>query len=142
MSFRSGLNNLLVSSTGLQAVLGTASTRADKKTGIFPILADTEAQLPYIVYQQVTGDPVQSYDGTNKLAFCSFRFRCYAARQLAAIAVADALKLLMTNAESTLNDGTKLEQISQTLEADDIEESAAGRIFAVHVDYSFCYLIP
>jgi hypothetical protein len=90
----------------LQALLGTPSTHRDKTTGIFPVQAPDEVLVPWIVYQQVSGNPLQtSTQGTGRLQTARLRFTCYGSTYKQAKTLAHALKLVMLACYGTMSTG-------------------------------------
>ena len=73
-----GIYAVLVANASMQEALGSVASRTDSTTGIFPGLAPDEVPMPYIVYQQIAGQPLQqSMQGTGALTTARLRFSCY-----------------------------------------------------------------
>jgi hypothetical protein len=136
--FRDGLYNLIVNTPAITSLLGTS--RGDKTTGVFPMLAIPEAVFPYVTFYCVAGEPVYSLKGANKLHFARFRFSCYAMSQRAAVQLAEQFKLLFATFAATLNEGTQVQDAAHEMEMDDAEPQARGTIYATHVDFTFAYI--
>jgi hypothetical protein len=132
----------LATDSGMQAQLGTPATRSDSTTGIFPLLAPEEVSMPYLVVQQVSGEPLQvSYQGTGALQTTRWRFTCYGTTYKNAKVLARALKSVLVSLNGNYTTGNA--QIMGSwlrLEADDSESVAHATIFATHVDVEINYL--
>jgi hypothetical protein len=126
----------LAADSGMQAQLGTPSTRPDSTTGIFPTLAPEECVMPYLVLQQVSGEPLQeSYQGTGRLTSTRWRFTAYGTTYKNAKVLARVLKQVLISLNGNMTTGNA--QIMGSwlkLEADDSESIPHGTIFATHVD--------
>jgi hypothetical protein len=137
---RDGLYQLITTTPAITAILGTTSTRSDKTTGVFPMLAIPEAVFPYVTFYCISGEPVYSLKGANKLHFARFRFSCFAASQRAAVLLSEQFKLLFATYSGTLPDGTQVQDASHEMEMDDAEPQTHGTIYATHVDFTFSYV--
>ncbi len=136
--FETGLNKFLSTSPLITAILGTS--RSDSTSGVFPVLAIGEATMPYLVYQRVSGKPVTSYQGANKLQEARIRLSVYAASALKAVQLAEAIKLTFAVWTGTFPDGTPVQNVTLEMEADDAEPIPHGTIYARHMDYSFQFI--
>jgi hypothetical protein len=137
-----GLQTYLAANAGLQVQLGTASQRSDSTTGIFPTLAPDQCPMPYIVCQQITGNPLQeSMAGTGRLQTSRWRFSCYGTTYKNAKKLAEALKDALFPLNGVLTAGSVQVQGSWLkLEADDAEPIPHGTIYATHVDFEINFL--
>src|SRR5258706_8793145 len=98
-----GITALLAANSGMQLQLGTPSTRSDRGTGIFPVQAPDEVPVPWVVYQQVSGNPLQeSMQGTGRLTTARLRFTCYGSTYKQAKTLAQALKSALLGCDGTL----------------------------------------
>lgn len=141
MAFQTGIWSFLQTQPLLTALLGTPSTRGDKSTGIFAMLAMNEATMPYLCFQRISGAPVMSLQGANRLQTARFRFSCYGSSYSSAALLADALKhLFATTGLGTYPNGDFVQHAGVVMEADDMESIPHGTLFAVHVDVEFLYL--
>ncbi len=136
--FQTGLFNFLEHLTPLTALLGTS--RADNATGIWALLANNEAILPYVTFRQMTNKQVMSLAGANRLQMASYRFSCYGSSYPSAQAVAEVLRLAFATYTGTWSDGTVIQNIQLENAADDMESIPHGTIYAVHLDFEFTYL--
>jgi hypothetical protein len=137
--FTDGLYEFITAQSAITALLGTS--RGDKTTGVFHMLAIGNATMPYMTYQRVAGAPETfSYQGANQLTTSRFRFSCYGTSQRNAALLADALKSAFATWTGTFPDGTVVENVMLEFESDDIESVPKGTIYAVHCDFSFSYL--
>ncbi len=131
----------LAANAGLQAQLGTPATRSDRTTGIFPLIAPSQVPMPYVVLQQVSGEPLQtSMRGTGRLQTSRWRFSAYGTTYKNAKLLAQALRDALNSFAGYFE--TQAVQIQGSwlkLEADDIEEIARATIYASHVDYEIIY---
>lgn len=144
--FQDGLFQYVTSQSSVTALLGTPSTRGDKSTGMFAMLATTEALLPYIVFQQVSGAALTHYTGTDPWTDSRWRITCYGSSQKNAVALAKAIRSLFKNVAGSVpitlpdSDATVIQNVWLLLQADDTEALPKGTIFAVHLDYQFQYI--
>lgn len=136
--FQVGLFEFVTSQPTITAILG--ATRTDNTTGFFYMIGISQAQLPYMVYQRISGAPSRTMLGANAYQYSRWRFSCYAASQLQAAQLAEALKLVFAAWIGMLPDGTVVENVVQEFEADDIETALRGTIYATHVDFTFNYV--
>jgi hypothetical protein len=136
--FQTGLFDFLKNQSTLTAVLGT--TRKDLSTGIWALLASNEPTLPYLTFRQMSNKQVMSMNGANRLQMASYRFSCYGSTYPSAQALAEALRLIFATYTGTWSDGTIIQNIQLENAADDSESVPHGTIYAVHLDYEFCYL--
>lgn len=137
-----GLYAVLTTNASLQALLGTASARKDKTTGIFPIMAPEEVPMPYIVFQQVSGAPLQtSMAGTGPLREERWRFSCYGTKYKNAQELARVLNQVMISINGTLPAGeAEVHGVWETLAADDFETVPHATIYTAHRDYNIVYI--
>jgi len=134
-----GIFGLFTTTPAITALLGTS--RGDKTTGVFYMLAINEAVFPYIVYNRIGGQPMTfSYQGANKLQDSRFRFSCYALSQQNAVRLAEQIKLLWATYTGTLPDGTVVQNVMCTMENDDSEPQTEGTIYGCHVDFNFAFI--
>ena len=141
--FQEGLFSFLTAQPTLTAILGTPETRGDENAGVFPMLAIGEPTMPYIVFQRVSGDEADSYQGANKLQYARVRFTCYASSYDApngCVKLAEALKKVFATYTGTWTDGTVVQNVTKQMEADDSEPIPHGTIYATHLDFAFSYL--
>jgi hypothetical protein len=136
--FSDGLYNFISTDPGVQAVVGTS--RGDKTTGVFYMLGVKEPTLPYLTYQRVSGGPVLSLSGANAMHEARVRISCYGASQRSAAALAEVLKKLFATWTGTFNEGTVVMNVSNVMEADDMEPIPNGTIYSTHLDFMFQYL--
>jgi hypothetical protein len=138
-----GLQAVLAANSSVQAQLGTTSSRSDSTNGLFPILAPEEVPVPYVVYQQVSGEPLQvSYAGTGALQTSRWRFSCYGSTYKQAKQTAKVLRLVLISLAGPLpgtTTKTELQGAWLKLEADDAEPIPHGTLYATHVDFEFNY---
>jgi hypothetical protein len=137
-----GIYAVLSTNAALQALLGTAASRSDSTTGIFPALAPSEVPMPYIVYQQVAGQPLQeSMAGTGALTTSRFRFTCYGTTYSGAKELARVLNQVMISIDGPLPAGeAEVHGVWLKLNADDSEPIPHGTIYANHLDYEINYI--
>jgi hypothetical protein len=138
--FEAGLFSFLTAQPTLQALLGTSAARGDKSTGVFAVLANNEATMPYMVFQKVSGEPVMSLQGMNALQKARFRFSCYGTSYVGAVALSNALKILFATLLTSFSDGTVIRAVQMEMEMDDTESIPHGTIYARHSDWMFMYV--
>ena len=136
-----GLQTALANDAGLQSFIGTPSTRSDKTTGIFPLVAPEQVPMPYVVMQQVSGSPVSSMEGTNRLTLTRWRFSCYGTTYKQAKQLARALKMAMISLNGPLPSGNAVIMGSwAVMETDDLEVVPHATIYTVHSDFNINYI--
>jgi hypothetical protein len=138
--FQEGLFSYLTTQSSVTALLGTKLTRGDATAGVFPLLAISDATMPYIVFQQVSGEPVWNLTGANKLQFARYRLSFCATSYKAAVVLAEKVKLLFATYGGTFPDGTVVQAASQLLEADDLEVTMHGTVYTRHIDFEFIFV--
>jgi hypothetical protein len=126
----------------MQSHLGTPGTRKDKSTGIFPVQAPDEVLVPWVVYQQVSGQPLQtSMQGTGRLHTARMRFSCFGSTYKQAKQLAQALKASMLACFGTMPTGDTIVQGSWlSLELDQAEPLPRGTIFCTITDFMLVFL--
>jgi hypothetical protein len=130
-----GLQAVLAANTSVQAQLGTPTTRTDSTNGLFPLLAPEEVPVPYVVYQQVSGEPLQvSYAGTGALQTSRWRFSCYGSTYKQAKTTAKVLRLALISLEGPVAGSAQIEGCWLRMEADDAEPIPHGTLYATHFD--------
>jgi hypothetical protein len=134
-----GIQAALANNAQIQAQLGTAESRSDSTNGLFPIMAPEEVPVPYVVYQQVSGEPLQeSYAGTGALQTSRWRFSCYGSTYKQAKTTAKVLRLVLIALNGPLpgtSTKTEVQGAWLKLEADDSEPIPHGTLYATHVDF-------
>ena len=138
--FQEGLFSYITAQASVTALLGTPSTRGDKSTGCFAMLATSEALLPYLVFQRVSGSYAQHYQGADPFMDSRWRITCYGSTQKNAALLADTIKSAFKTFTGALPDGTLLQNAWLLLEADDTEAPLKGTVYAVHLDYQFQFI--
>lgn len=136
-----GLSAFLAADVNLAALLN-ASTRSDKTNGMFPTQAPDEVPMPYIVYSQVSGEPLQtSMAGTGRLQTARWRFSCYGTSYKSAKQLAYALVQALLPMYGVLSAGDVMVQGSWLkLELDSAEPISKGVMYSTHVDFEFVFL--
>jgi hypothetical protein len=133
------LQTYLTADAGIRAQLG--NPRADTTTGIWPIQAPDEPAVPWVVYQQVSGSPLQeSFQGTGRLKTSRWRFTSYGTTYKQAKALAQALINAVLGMDGTHAAGqTEIHGAWLKLEMDEAESMPRGTIFASHADFEINY---
>ena len=135
------LQTYLAADAGLQAQLGTPASRPDNQTGIYPISAPGNVAMPYLVVQQISGEPLQtSMAGTGRLQTSRWRFSCYGTTYLKAKLLARALREALLAFYPYSGQGVQIEGSWLKLGADDFDEIPHGTIYASHCDFEIVYL--
>jgi hypothetical protein len=136
-----GLAGYLAANTGVQAQLGTPTTRSDKGTGIFPTQAPEEVPQPWIVYSQVSGNPLQeSFAGTGRLMTSRWRLSCYGNSYKTAKLLAQAVRDAMIGLNGPVAGAAQVEGSWLRLEMDEAEPMPKGTIFVSHLDFMIVYI--
>lgn len=139
-----GIQAALSADASVQAQLGTPAQRSDSANGLWPILAPEECAVPYVVYQQVSGDALQtSFQGTGALQTSRWRFSCYGSNYKQAKATAKVIRLALLALNGSLpgtSSKTQVEGSWLKMEADDSEPIPHGTLFATHLDFEINFL--
>ncbi len=135
-----GLVAYLAADTGVKAQLGTASTRVDKTSGIFPLLAPDGTPVPYLVLQQAAGDGSATFDG-KVVQNPRWRFSACSSSYRGAKLLAEALKSAMFSCLGAMPAGSVyVQNASLDMEADDSEALGThGTLYCSHLDFSIMY---
>jgi hypothetical protein len=133
------ISTYLAADSGVRAQLGVP--RPDNTTGIWPVQAPDEVAAPWVVYQQVSGNPLQeSMQGTGRVQTARFRFTSYASTYKKAKQVAGAVKAAMLGVDGTMAAGqTEIHGSWLRLEIDEAEPMLRGTVFAVHTDFEIIF---
>jgi hypothetical protein len=136
-----GLETYLAANTALQALLGTPATRKDGATGIWPVQAPDQPAAPWIVFQQMSGQPLQeSFQGTGRLKTARWRFTCYGSTYKQATKLAEALADAMISLDGSAAGSTvEIHGCWLRLELDEAESMPRGTVFASHRDFQINY---
>lgn len=137
-----GLYSVLSTNASLQALLGTATSRTDSTTGIFPALLPEEVPMPALVYQQIAGEALQtSMQGTGPLTSTRFRFTSYGSTYKQARELGRVLNQVLLSITGTLPAGeAEVHGVWLKLDADDAESIPHGTLYANHRDYEINYI--
>lgn len=138
--FNEGLVKLIATTPAISTLLGTS--RGDNTDGVFGVLAITNATMPYIVVARISGKPVMSFAGANKLHWAVFRITCHASGYTKAFKLAEQVKLLFASFTGQLPDtaATVVGHVEQENEVDGMEPMPHGTIYSVHMDFKFGYV--
>jgi hypothetical protein len=130
----------ITTNSSIIAALG--STRSDKTSGVFPDIAPDECLTPYVVYMQVSGEPLaESFQGTGALQTARYRFACSGATKKQAKNLANVLKLALLSMDGPQAiGGVEIHGAWLRLEADTVEPMLVGTIKTTHIDFDFNYL--
>jgi hypothetical protein len=120
-----GVYTLLANATVLQDQLGTPQTRVDQTTGIFPGLIQEGSDLPALVYLQIHGDEMQTFDGRGELRSARVQLSSYGSMYGDAKLTAKAVKDTLIGFQGTLDDGTQVDSISLVSEMDSFVKAPA-----------------
>jgi hypothetical protein len=137
-----GFQQLLKTQSSLKALLGDPTSRADKTTGIFPVLAPEGCTMPVIVASQVSGGGTPSMDGANALHTARIQFSCYASAGqnqgfTMAKKLARALRGVLEGWRGTLPDGTEVDSTQLMLELDLFEEAPFEYHTVLHFAFTY-----
>lgn len=138
-----GLQTVLETNAAVQALLRLPADRKDGTNGLFPVLAIESPTMPYVVYSQATGNPLQeSMQGTGRLQTVRWRFSCYGSTYKQGKKLAEALREallplfgVIAGPANVYVEGSWLK-----LEADDAEPLMHGILYSSHVDFEFNFL--
>ncbi len=64
-------------------------------TRVYPDQAPQKSESPYIVFQKISGVPVDSHDGGSGLVFRRFQFTSYAETRLLADQIDEAVRVVL-----------------------------------------------
>jgi uncharacterized protein DUF3168 len=131
---------MLISDVIFSQVTTDAKVQALIGDRAYPSLAPKETKLPYLVFFQISGEPVESLAGTNRLSFLKYRFACYGSNFRNAKVLASAVKNCLNGWFATMSDGSQVQGTHQILEMDDSEAIPQGTIYSTHLDFNISYL--
>ena len=133
---------VITTDAGITALLGTPSTRADKQSGVWPMQAPDQPAVPWIVFAQVSGQPLQeSMQGTGRLKTSRWRFTCYGTTYKQATQLAQALTEAMISMDGTqAGAACEVHGAWLRLELDESESLPRGTVFASHRDFEVVYI--
>jgi len=134
-----GLTNLLANDAAIKALLTTGGLRNDKTNGLFSGIAPKEVNLPYIVYQQVSGSQIRTLDGSPGLQNAGFQFFCYAMSYKTVKTLAQKVKRALAGLFVTLSEGTRVEGCWLGAEIDSIEEVPHATLYGVVLSYDILF---
>lgn len=97
MSFETDLYTKLAATAGITSLLGTLSGGAPC---IFPVQRPQKSQLPALRYLTVFDDSQTHLTGTSGLTRTSLQIDCYASTQLAAVNLAEAVRVGLIGAHN------------------------------------------
>lgn len=131
----------LAADSVLQGILRTPAQRSDKTTGIFPVMALEQCNVPYIVLMQVSGNAATSMEGTNRFTLTRWRLSNHGSTYKAAKQLAAATKQAMISFNGHYATGA-VEVMGSwwVMEADDMEAMPHGTLFTVHQDFNINYI--
>lgn len=141
--FVEALQAYLAADSGIRAlVIPTPPTRSDGTSGIFPVQAPDEVPAPWVVYTQVSGQPLQeSMQGTGRLTTGRWRITCYGSKYKQAKQLAAAVKAAMISWDGNQTIGAVfIEGCWHRLELDEAEPLPRGTVYATHMDFEVNYL--
>jgi hypothetical protein len=142
----------MISVPAMAAALGSPSTRVDRMSGMFPLLAPDAASLPYIVTQQIIAQPVYTLDGVNRFCTSRWSFNCYSSPYKATKIFAKIVKDVMTGVPlgvslppvgpAAHNNISIVVQcvVPVMLDIESMEEIPHGTIFSIRHDFVICYI--
>ena len=133
------LQTYLTADAGVRAQLGIP--RADTTSGIWPVQAPDETAVPWIVFQQISGSPLQeSFQGTGRLKTSRWRFTSYGSTYAQAKRLAQAVIDAMLGMDGTMAAGScEVHGSWLRLELDEAEAMPKGTVFASHADFQINY---
>jgi len=130
-----GLNQLLAASAAVVAVVG--ASRKDKTTGVFGGQAPAQTPQPFIVIEQIAGDPIMTLDGPDPARTARFKFSCHSDSRLAAKRLMKAVRGVLENFTGILPDGTQLQNAQTVLEADAFEYAPLDYVAPLEVEMMY-----
>ena len=98
--------------------------------------------MPYMVYEQVTGEPlVVTMGGTTALTTERWRLSCYGSTYSQAKKFAKYVRWLLINVvpNTPLVGNIIMSGAYVVLEADEAEPLGRGTLFSTHLDFEFVY---
>ncbi|HLZ10430.1 MAG TPA: DUF3168 domain-containing protein [Chloroflexota bacterium] len=139
-----GIYTLLANSTAVTDQLGTA--RVDQTTGIFPGLIKAGSDLPALVYLQVHGEEMQTFDGRGELRSARVQLSAYGDAYGDAKRTAKAVKDTLIGFAGTLDDGTEVDSIHLVSEMDNFvktptptQETGGRSLYHTAIDVEIWY---
>src|SRR5207253_3482043 len=120
--FIESLFSALTNEATIKALVGTASTRPDSTTGVFPVQAIDQPSMPYIVVEQSAGDPAagETYAGTGPLTTERWTVTAHGTTYLRAKKLAKVVRLFLLSWIGNQTTGRAwIESAAVILEADE-----------------------
>lgn len=137
------LQNIIANDADLVTLLGTTVTRSDSTNGVFPVQAPDQPTMPYVVYSQVSGDPMTVLlSGTAPLTQERWRFSCFGTTYRNAKVLAKKLRLALIDVLPGVNTAghVMISGMYCVMEADESEPIGRGTLFSTIVDFNIVYV--
>jgi hypothetical protein len=116
-----GINALLASDPGIQALVGTPLSRPDGTTGVFPVTLPQGAPLPAIAYLRIAGHEIDTLDGRGELRVSRIQISCFGQTYADVAKTAEAAKDALVGFHGILEEGTEVDYVTMVLENDAYE---------------------
>ena len=94
MSAEKAILNILTNDAGVTALVGQR---------VRPIIEHQKQALPYVTYQAIATDHVETMDGSAGLAMRSLQINCYSSTALEAEAIIEAVRVALQGKKGTYN---------------------------------------
>jgi len=130
-----GLNQLIATSAAVLAQVG--ASRKDKTTGVFGGQAPAQTPVPFVVIEQIGGDPIMTLDGPLLTRTARFKFSCHSDSRLAAKRLMRAVRRVLEGSTGLLPDGTNLQNAETVLEADAFEYAPLDYVAPLEVELMY-----
>jgi len=130
-----GLNQVIVASSAVTSLVG--ASRKDKTTGIFGGQAPAQTPVPFVVIEQIGGEPITTLDGPLLTRTARFKFSCHSDSRLAAKRLMQAVRGVLEGFTGMLPDGTNLQNAETVLEADAFEYAPLDYVAQLEVELMY-----
>lgn len=127
-----GLYQFLATQSAVTAIVG--ASRKDSTSGIFGGQAPAQTPFPFVVVEQIGGDPIMTLDGPLLTRTARFKFSCHSNSRLSAKQLLRAVRGALENFVGVLPDGTNLQNAETVLEADAFEYAPLDYVAPLEVE--------
>ena len=130
-----GLNLLLARAPDVTGAVG--SSRKDGSTGVFGGQSPPKTPFPYVVIEQISGEPIMTFDGPDLARYARFKFSCHSDSRTGAKRLLRIVRGLLENFTGQLPDGTELQNAQTVLEADTFEYAPFDYVAPLEVEMMY-----
>jgi hypothetical protein len=132
----------LTAESSIKALVGTASTRPDSTSGIFPMQAIEQPSMPYLILEQAVGEPTagETFAGTGPLTTERWTVTAHGTTYIRGKKLAKVVRLFLLSWIGNQTPGKAwIESVAVILEADESEPLGKGTLFSTRLTFEFVY---